>query len=419
MTVVLRGGADTIAVDPEQLNALAGRLRQLARFVEHDLLARLLRPRPPGPAAAVDPFGAGEVAARVAWAAAQASILLGGCLSLSASLGLAAQAYREADSVLARGRPLVRAGRHLPAALGQLGHGPSAMLVADPELIDGADELIDGLTLGPVLAAVLPNATAVTSGRLASLYRDGSPTVQRRETAPTADPAGPPRSVSALLGEVAIREDDDAGGGAVDLRLLDGPAGRRVVVDIGGTTSWNLDPLRPSSQVSDFGTNLRALAGQPSVLSRGIRQALRTAGVGPQVPIMLVGHSQGGMVAAELAGELARDHEFTVTHVVTAGSPIGLDRLPSSISVLSLENRGDIVPELDGADNPDRANWITATVDHGDRTALGRHAIGSYLAGAADFDRDRDQAADHWRSGAQGFLEATSVRTVVVRIGRR
>ena len=122
---------------------------------------------------------------------------------------------------------------------------------------------------------------------------------------------------------------------------------------------------------------------------------------------MLVGHSQGGMVAAELAGELNRDHEFTVTHVVTAGSPIGLSPVPSSISVLSLENRGDVVPELDGSDNPARSGWLTARVDQGPPDALKRHSMNSYVAGAADFDADR-------RSGRQRLANpvppATSMR---------
>lgn len=419
MTVMLRGGAGTIAVDPDQLDALAGQLDRMAIAVEGQVLVLAADRTRPGPAALADPVGAGEVVAQLGLAAAQAGQLLTGCLALATSLRIAARGYRQVDATAARVLPLVRAAQHLPDALARIGDGPAAMLVADPQLADAGGEILTGLTLGASPAVVRPDAPAVASGRLATLYADGTPTVHFRPEAPTLDVDGPPRSLAGLLRGVAQREEDDLDGGAVGIRLLDGPAGRRVVLDIAGTTSWDLDPTHPSAQVSDFGTNLRALADQPSVLSRGIRQALREAGVGPDVPIMLVGHSQGGMVAAQLAGELSRDREFTVTHVVTAGSPIGLDRLPSSISVLSLENRGDVVPELDGADNPARPNWITATVDHGPRTVLGRHSIDSYVAGADDVDRDPDQAVTQWQSGAADYLTATSVRTLVVHIGRR
>lgn len=45
---------------------------------------------------------------------------------------------------------------------------------------------------------------------------------------------------------------------------------------------------------------------------------------------------------------------FNITHVVTAGSPIGRTDIPADVQVLSLENQRDIVPHLDAAPNPDR-----------------------------------------------------------------
>jgi pimeloyl-ACP methyl ester carboxylesterase len=214
-----------------------------------------------------------------------------------------------------------------------------------------------------------------------------------------------------------LRGEHNDGGGAVDVRILDGPAGRRVIVDITGTTVWNFDPRRRTPQVSDFGTNLRALANRSSVFERGVVQALRRAGVGPYEPIMLVGHSQGGMVAARLAGQLAGSG-FTVTHLVTAGSPIGLAPVPDSVSVLALQNSGDPVPELDGAANPRRGNWITAGTARGDSTVLGKHSLRAYLAGAGDLDASTDPALVDWRRSAAGFLTADRVSTQVFQIRR-
>ena len=95
----------------------------------------------------------------------------------------------------------------------------------------------------------------------------------------TDDLRGPPRSVTDLVRGLAVRAQQDDGGGLIDVRVLDGPAGRRVIVDITGTSIWNVDPLRGTPQATDFGTNLRGLAGQDSVMTRGVRQALRLAGV--------------------------------------------------------------------------------------------------------------------------------------------
>ena len=73
---------------------------------------------------------------------------------------------------------------------------------------------------------------------------------------------------------------------------------------------------------------------------------MRDAGIGSDEPVLLVGHSQGGIEAAWIA---SHSSEFSVTQVVTAGSPIAvLGDYPAGTQVLSLEHHGDVVPLLDG-----------------------------------------------------------------------
>jgi pimeloyl-ACP methyl ester carboxylesterase len=217
---------------------------------------------------------------------------------------------------------------------------------------------------------------------------------------------------------LAVRAEQDDGGGLLDVRILDGPAGRRVIVDITGTSIWNVDPLRGTPQATDFGTNLRGLAGQDSVMTRGVRQALRSAGVSAGDPIMLVGHSQGGLVAARLATELTADGQYRVTHLVTAGAPIGTARLPDSISVLAMENAGDPVPQLDGADNPNRPNWLTVRLPDGADPAAAGHSADSYLAGAQRLAGCSDPGLARWQAGTAGFLNATESDTRVFQVRR-
>ena len=419
--ITVRGGSASIAADIEQLAAFASALDRAAEQVGGTLraLASCLAEPAMVPAAVLDPAGAAQILALTGVAMAGAAGVLAGCQSLAAGLRLAAGSYRAADELDRRLAPLLAAGLRLPLALMPLSVPSPARLqaglTADPELVDVAVQL---LTAGGSGGLPVPGATARLAGLLATPFADGAAVVSARPGLPTGDRNGPPRGAADLIRALALRNAHNDGGGTIDVRILDGPSGRRVILDITGTTAWNLDPTRRTAPVSDLGTNLRALANRSSVFERGVLQALRQAGVTPSEPIMLVGHSQGGMIAAQLAGRLRDGSEFSVTHLVTAGSPVGLAPVPRSVSVLSLQNRGDVVPELDGVANPRRAGWITVHTAHGDSSVHGRHSLGSYLAGAVDLDGSADPALAHWRRGAAGFLGAERVSTQVFQIRR-
>ncbi|HEX8096238.1 hypothetical protein [Jatrophihabitans sp.] len=421
--VTVAGGTDSIAADFEQLAAFASALDAAADSIAGVLavLARCLGDPALIGAAVLDPAGAAEILALAGVATAGAAVALARCQSLSAVLRLAAGSYRAADELDRRVVPVLAAGYRLPRVLPPLagsagsGTGWKAALRADPGLVDLAVQV---LTIAGTGGVPLPGGTARLAGLLATPFPDGTAVVTTRPTAPTGDRDGPPRGAADLLAALALRGSHNEGGGSIDVRTLDGAGGRRVIVDITGTTAWNFDPARRAPEVSDLGTNLRALANRSSVFERGVLQALRQAGVRPGEPIMLVGHSQGGMIAARLAAQLPAA-EFTVTHLVTAGAPIGLAAVPGSVSVLSLQNQGDIVPELDGADNPRRANWVTVrTARGGEDSGLSRHSVRSYLAGAHDVDACADPSLAHWRRTAAGFLDADRISTQVFQIRR-
>ena len=431
-SVSLRGGSDSIAAELDELVAFAAALRRTSGPLGEDaaVVARLLSDPALVPAGVLDPMGAAEVAVGASLALARITATALACEALAEAVRAAAAAYRVADDLDAQARPVLRALVHLPGvpALGpHTVRSPQALLSADPALAAVAVDAISALGAGGVAA---PVATTWVAALLATPYRDGTPVVTARAGRPTDDASGPPRCSADLIRTLAVRDRDDDGGGAIDIRFLTAPpgptpagtptgtSGRRVIVNITGTTAWNLDPRHATPQVSDTSTNLRTLANQSSVFERGVILALRQAGVRPDEPIMLVGHSQGGMVAARLAGDLTTHHQFLVTHLVTAGSPIGLAAIPAGISVLSLENRGDVVPELDGRDNPARASWLTASTDHGAASVLAKHSLDAYLAGAGDLDADDDPSLTSWRAGAQLFLSAGQVSTAVFQVRR-
>jgi hypothetical protein len=63
--------------------------------------------------------------------------------------------------------------------------------------------------------------------------------------------------------------------------------------------------------------------------------------------VLLVGHSQGGIIA----GTLAADHDFVqrygVTNVMTYGAPIDHLDIDPSVQVMQVQHTTDVVPRLD------------------------------------------------------------------------
>ncbi len=134
------------------------------------------------------------------------------------------------------------------------------------------------------------------------------------------------------------------------------------VVQIPGTQVW--DPHRGDNPV-DVTTNVHLMsqAGQTQMAAAVIR-AMEAAGIPPDAPIMLTGHSQGGITAAALATDADfQDRYPGLQSVVTAGSPVGTFDVPDDVQVLSLEHAQDVVPMLDGQANPDQPNWTTVSQD--------------------------------------------------------
>lgn len=284
-------------------------------------------------------------------------------------------------------------------------------LVEHPGLVD---QLI-GMSPGMISALGLPTDLATLLDAVSAAYPDGEPKVSDNGV----DPAGatPPHGLGDIIDELAVRNETDSN---IDVRRVVGADGRvAYIVDIPGTKVWNL-PGGDKGSANDFGTNIDALAGNETVLQKGIEEAMRRAGIGPNDPVMLVGHSQGGMVAARAAQDFVSNGEFNVTHVVTAGSPVGRMPIPDGVQVLSLENSGDIVPHLDAADNPRSDNRTTVTFDNQSGTVGGNHAIRQNYADAAhQLDSSTDPSVQRFRDSASVFTGGTSVETHQYKVERK
>lgn len=135
---------------------------------------------------------------------------------------------------------------------------------------------------------------------------------------------------------------------------------RHWLVQFPSTKSWH---PRAGVAPNDITADLVIGADHEPTMTRAAIAAMSFAGIAPGEPVMLAGFSLGGMVAAQVAARAAR-HGFTVTHLVTAGAPLGRVPIPESVRVLALEHLLDIVPRIEGRENPVGAGaevpgWLT------------------------------------------------------------
>jgi hypothetical protein len=361
-----------------------------------------------------------------------------GLTATSAAIGLrgvtlqaTSAAYQQVDNLNATALDAIRwlegaAVAGTPAGR-MIGAGAVGAIAADVYLDHGGDwqrslvehpgmvDQLIGMAPGMFSALGLPASLATLTDLAAAAYPDGEPVVVDGGV----DPRGgtPPRDLGDIMDGLDHRNDTEPN---VDVRRVAGPDGRVAwIVDIPGTRVWNL-PGGDGGSANDFGINVDAMAGNETVLQRGVEEAMRRAGVGPGDPVMLVGHSQGGMVATRAAHDFVTNGRYDVTHVVTAGSPVGRMPVPDGVQALSLENRGDIVARLDAADNPASDNRTTVTFDNQTGTVGGNHAIGGNYADAArQLDAGSDPSVRRFRDSAAVFTGGVSVETYQYTVTRQ
>ncbi|WP_460468535.1 PGAP1-like alpha/beta domain-containing protein [Calidifontibacter terrae] len=244
-------------------------------------------------------------------------------------------------------------------------------------------------------------ALVVLAARNARLLRDDRPLTVTPAPA-HRPPATAPLQVADVIDDIGGLESPgaspDGQQSRVRVRRVTTPDGRSGwIVEIPGTQSWS--PLSGHNP-ADLTANLAGTAALPSSLypaiATALRQSMQRAGVRPgSEPVLLAGHSQGGIVATRMAQDPAFRHEFRVTHVVTAGSPVSGMTVPGSVVTLDLAHRSDLVPRLDRRDAPDSVNRYGITGD----PAAPRSADKTDPIAVHGADRYADSARE-WASAA-------------------
>lgn len=198
-----------------------------------------------------------------------------------------------------------------------------------------------------------------------------------------------------------VRKDGSYRGDGVVVTKVDRPD---------GTTAWSV--TIPGTQKAGFGhedhpfdngANLALEAGARADSTRAVLAAMAEAGVRPDDPVVLTGHSQGGLVAQQLAAS----GSFAVAAVLTIGSPTGTRSMRSTVPTLHVEHVSDAVPALDG--RPNRDDELTTTVrvrltDERARSALGSHATATYEESAVTIDANDHPSVDSFLESVEEAL---------------
>ncbi len=267
--------------------------------------------------------------------------------------------------------------------------------------------------------ADVPGAAAVLAavGRAGPLLREsGVAQVASARPVPTLPPTGV-RDLLLRIG--ACYPEAGAAAGTVRVEGVRGADGRPAwVVEIPGTQEWS--PV-PGSNPADLTADVATLGRVSTAAAATVVRALELAGARPDEPVLLAGHSLGGMLAAALAADAAFTRRFRVTHVLAAGSPVAGFAVPAGVAVLAVEHDDDLVPALDGARNPDRADWVTVrrTPRRG-RAPGAAHDSRAYAETGGLVDASGDPSLRAWRAGLGPFLARPgATATALLVAGRR
>ena len=417
-TISVRGGSDGIEAHSDDMIALARLFGVAGRYTtEHSLRLHGYLADPDVVSASIlDPLGAARFAAALldaldgpgglSWVAAQ-------CAENDLKLRAAAIAYLAADRIRAQVQPALEGiVRYAPAlgstVRGGFDPGPEAnrFVTSDPQLVDfvmTAPWMVPGLM------------------QVVALCPDGRPKVTPRgvDESPTA--STPPRNLTDVLTELSHRTTVERGND-IDIRFITsagagGESVRHVIVDIPGVDGGRgFDPVHLHDPTT-IGAQARAISGDSTTYDRGVIEAMKQAGVTSSDQVMLVGHSLGGMVAADIARSGLGG--FNVTHVIAAGAPIARIPIPRSVQLLAVENDGDIVPHLDAQDNPDQTNETTVTLHDNHHDILANHDLDTgYLPGVSRMDQSDNPSLRSYYASMAGFLTGSSTRTEVYQVKR-
>lgn len=170
---------------------------------------------------------------------------------------------------------------------------------------------------------------------------------------PLARRFAPPQN----LGDLAADIDDlywaEAYGLPIKVTRVGQGENRRWLVSLPGTDHMDLESM---PNPADIESNIREELNMASAARMGLVAAVRSAMYADGIEsedmvnerVLIVGHSQGGIIAAALAATEPNKVGFTVDAAITLGAPARRLKIREGVNMLALEHDQDVIPSMDG-----------------------------------------------------------------------
>lgn len=201
-----------------------------------------------------------------------------------------------------------------------------------------------GAMRGGAVHATLLRDSANAEGTLPP--RDGRPQAQLRRP-------NPPESLRDMCADIDDMYWSTTAGHTLKITRVGEGGARRWVLSLPGTAHTD---FRSTENPADFESNIREMLGLESAMRVGAVKALHEAmaldGLAPEdftkEPVMICGHSQGGMVAVALAALPPERAGVDVQAILATGAPARRIRIREDVTMVSVQHDQDVVPSMDG-----------------------------------------------------------------------
>ena len=201
--------------------------------------------------------------------------------------------------------------------------------------------------------------------------------------------------------------------------------GNRFVAYLPGTQTWT--PIGLDNPI-DFTSNVQAMKGPGLAASEravqlALAESIKAAGAGATASILLVGHSQGGLIAANIARSDNR-----VKGLVTFGAPISQLAEQIKVPTVAIQHKNDIVPKLGLKANPLVENMVTVErvmpISTPIAAVLEAHEIENYAKTAELADKSQETGLKRVREAVldkflpQSVIGVQTAETTVYKLQR-
>ena len=171
---------------------------------------------------------------------------------------------------------------------------------------------------------------------------------------------------------------------------------------IRGTQRWDAS----STNIQDQRTNFTSMAKADNDQYRAIVEAMKTMNIGKNEPVELLGHSQGGIIATQIASTKQLNEKYNFVTLTTFGSPTGTYKIPEHIQTMHFENLSDPVPALDGKPNPINQNRTTVYFNtNNTKISNSTHDQTMYSQMTKNIENSDTKSIQKWIKSRQPFMQ--------------